>query len=35
MVLKADVRAKLTKLAKKSDGGRPELKRAKDYLAQR
>ena len=27
--------AELTKLAQKSDGGRPELKRAKDYLAQR
>jgi hypothetical protein len=27
--------AELTRLAQKSDGGRPELKRAKDYLAQR
>jgi uncharacterized protein HemY len=26
--------AELTKLAAKSDGGRPELKRAKNYLAQ-
>ena len=27
--------AELTRLAKNSDGTRPELKRAKDYLAQR